>query len=1006
MGFIPKNSVAFAFGPVEGGTGRKHLRAGDLTEAVNVRQILTNEYRKRSGFDRAVPTADSGSFTAAAESLVSDGIRLISRDSTDTCWAEVTASNQRLNRGTAKRVYPDTAMAPLVASAVRSVGTSAGGYYWQFTIGSGSYSYTLWDPSTRTIFRGATQVTAASISHGAVVADSTNVWFFWITGAATTITCHKYTISSPGTAATSTTYDTSAAGNWFTIDADRFSNGDIAVVGRIGTGGGGRVDLRWSLLDTATGQAKAAPAPVTLAQTSSISGVTAAGVSILKNQAGSSNWYFASWRHVNASNNLELILQEVNFSTLASVSTVVLETPTGTGGATGVNWGACMGWLAGNGDRVVVASYDTYDSGTVTYPRPYVLTKYVRSGATTTTTIRRRAYVASKPVQFNSIWYYLEGYDDGPTSNLARNYYLVDESGTILTPAQHDFGFAIGAGAKGTATTGRTDSFLYSGAFQTQSNRIDFLGLTQPGGGAASDYAPTLMSCDFAATWGPPTRLRQGIVVYPGGIPTRTGASDALRELTPLLFPPPIISFTNGAGAPLGGATTLNICYALIDTDGTMTLSTPSAAQTNTFNNGTGQAIGVAPLTHLLSGTSAYILVFLSSAGSTQPMLQNVVANDPTVDTQTININPVTVTTGDTVYTFGGGLANLPAPASRAVGFWQRRLMLASGTDLWVSQERFAQTGPQLNPVLLSSWEDGEGDILALTAIDWNSFALFKKDSVGVIQGAGPDGRGSGNYLVQTLRTKKGPVNVRSVATGPNGAYFQAMGDGRIYSVTPALEIQDITSGMEAYRSETVSAALWVEAERHMRFFTSGPRVLVLDYAHPSDSQPQGRWYSWSSANLLQAYGAAVDSSGTAYHIESSGTLRKPGSTWVDAGSGSSVPVLMKLVTGDLAAAGQLQGEYRLALVHFLGKFIGPHALRMTVDSDFGDVVTFKDKDVITIPSQFSYPPPGHHRVQATRVTVEELSNANGTEGFVLEGLSLTVQPRSKTKPLSVSQRI
>jgi hypothetical protein len=1007
---IPRQPITFTFGAVDGATGTRHLRPGDLVEATNVRQTKNNQYRKRPGFDRASPTADSGSFTANAESLTSDGIKMISRDGADTAWAEDTTANTRANRGTARRAYPDTSMAALVTSGVRTCGCYAGGYYWEFTInsGAGTYSFMMWDPVTRTVFRQATSITAANIVQATAASDGTNVWVLWITGSAATVTSHKFVIASPGTAPTSATYRTCPGTATVTargVTARYLTSTAkiaVAIAGTNTNAGGDRVFLDASFLDTATGAASAAPAAVntTFADGDNDSAVSVP--SILVSSGADGNYYVSWWYSDDVGTSAILRLAAITTAALVTTS-VILDTV----GAAALTANALSAMSCGylntvNGDRVVYAAWDSYNGAAPTFPRPYTLTRYTRAGATTSLRLRGYSYPIGDPILLGSTWYLMTAYDDGPTLNLEHNFFLIDSDGVIISRTNYVFGAATGI----TASVALAQNILVAcvPSFQTQSNRIDFLALTQPGGGLTADTAPTLLSMDFAATYSQPTRVKQGTIITPGGIPTIVGSSDNVREVAPLLFPANISAFTNGAGGALGGPTTCQYTYVLTESDGTLTESAPCAAQTNTFNNGAGAAITVRTLTHLLSGVTAKIYVYISVVSSTEPMLHAIATNDPTVDTQSISITPASVPVNETIYTFGGAVENVPAPPTRAVAAWKDRILFASGTDIWYSQEFEAGFGLRLNESLRTPWTDGEGDIIALAKLDWNSAAAFKRNRVGGIQGIGLTATLTGsNFEVSTLRTEKGLVNVDSIISGPGGTYYQALGDNRVYVVTPALEISDASPGMEDYRTETVSAALYFEAERQLWFFTTGPRLLVLDFAHGTDTQPGGRWFNWASSGLPQAYGAAVNPSGVPYHIESNGVLRvRNTSSWVDKTSGADASVLMKLKTGDLAAAGSLQGGFQLDAVQFLGQYLGNHTLQISVITDFG--TTTGSIAVTGSPLQFEHNGDHGREVQQVAVTIEE--TVSTTEGFIADAIGLVIKPRARIRMLNVSQRI
>lgn len=1004
---IPKQDIEFIFGAVNQARGRRRLRVGEIIEAINTRQVKEDEYRKRPGFDRVVPTPESGSFTASAESLVADGKRLLARDAAGVVWARNGSAWQ--SRGTVKRMLPTLFPAKLVPSASKPVIVAVGSNFWVFTVASGAYRWTIFDASGNVVRTQTTQ-TAASITNLAAVSDGTYVWVLWITGASTTVTSHRFTIASPGTAVTSATYR-STTSNTAGVDMAVLDNGNIAVA-TLEDNGATTIALNVSYLDTATGQAKGSPAAVTTSVGGGVGGTGRAGTpSILTYGGANGSWYVTAWTTRNGltgtGGGTSLVLATITSSNLATSARDIADTTDGVNGVIG--W-AC-GYVAANGDRVVYAATDTY-AGTPTQPRPYVLTRYTWDGASVTTLVLRRySYPVSKPQTIGGAWYLLTGFDDGPATNFLKSYFLVDSDGNIITEIAYGQGATAGLKAD-TAVPTMAKGMTFVTPLLVSGNKLFAATLlnTGSGGGAASvnDFAEALLSCDTAATYAAPVRLRDGIAIWPGGVPMRAGTQDDQREVAPLLSP--VNATFTVSGAALAGPSVIQYLYRVVDADGTITRSAPSPAQSQTFGVGAGNAVIVKPLTHLMPGATCQIELYLSDVNDVEPRLFSVTDNDTSVTTITIAITPSSVPAGtETIYTYGGGIENVPLPASRAVSVWRNRMHVASGSELWSSLEREDGVGPRFNEAFVTQWDDGEGDIIAIAPVDWNYFAIFKRNAIAVVTGSGPTptpgGGVSGNYETQTLRVRKGLINARSILTGPGGVYFQSLADKRIYCATTSLEVQDVSQGMEDYTTETVVATNYVEKDRQLHFFMDSGAILVLDYAHPTPEQPAGRWSRWTTSGLLVAAGATIDTDGTPVHIEAAGALRTPGTGWQDATSSASVDVLMAVTTGDLAAAGAILGEFRLDAVRTLGEWLATHTLKATITSDYGAVVTTHTSAAITAaPEEMFIRPGGHNRAQAVKVKLEELSSSG--QGFVFTGLVLTVQPKAAARSASAARRV
>lgn len=1005
---LAKQDIAFFFGGVQQSKSKRGLRPGELIEAINVRQIVEDEYRKRPGFDRVVPTPDSGSFVANGESFVADGVRLLARDGADTVFAR--SGSTLLNRGTSKRALPKVYTGQPVENAKRPLTVTVGSNYWVFTKSTTTVSFTIFDIATGAIVGGPitfTPTSGAGALRGiaAEYDGSTYVWVLATFTGDTNVQSLRFTAASPSTAPTVTpvylAFGITAQG----VDMHRLASGAIAVA-ILGSQAASPIgaSLNVSYLNVATGTATAGSVTTNLA---GVGGGNAGQghPSIFLSNGSNGNWYvtFVMGRTGLAGGGAgaAVVLATVVVATLATTAIAL--------GAIADNAadvrGFAVGYLAANGDRVVFAGGL---QGTSTGPFASVLTRYTYNGATTSTSIRRYSYPVSKPQVVGSSWYLLTGYEDGTAFAFSRSYFLIDSDGNIVT--QIGYGQASAPGLIATDTGATVARESWTTPLRVSGNSLDCSLLINIGGGSSSanDFAPALTKIDVANAWTAPARIRDGVAAWPNGTPIRAGSQDNQRELVPMLSPVNA-TFTAGAGVPLAGPTVIQYVYRLLDADGTRYQTAPSPAQTQTFNNGGGCQVTVKPLTHMLPNTTAWIELYLSAVSSTEPILHTVIANDTTVDTITVTVTPSTIPTAETLYTFGGGLDNAPLPSGRFVSLWRNRVIVGSGSEIWPSLELEIGVGPRFNESLVTEWADGEGDIIAGAPVDWNYFALFKRNAIAVISGSGPNatvgGGVNGNYEPQTLRVRKGDINPRSILTGPMGCYFQSRADGRIYCVTPSAEVVDVSQGMESYRAMDVTATNWVERDRQLHFFLEDGAIMVLDYAHPTPEQPAGRWSRWATSALLVACGAAVDTDGTPVHLETTGAIRTPGAGWTDATATTPAEVLMALTTGDLAASGQLKGAFRIDAVHVLGEWLATNTSRVTVTSDYGSTATTHTSASITAsPQELYIRPAGHARAQSARLKIEETSSAG--EGFVFTGVSLTVQMHGRAKFPSNSRRV
>lgn len=1012
MGVIAKQDLSFSIGTVKQSRNRRSLIPGELVEAINVRQILEEGWRKRFGYDRTVPTAATGSITTPWDSFTFDGQRRVAMDADGEAWSLNGSSWE--TRGTAKRAMPTISSAatgrPFPEHPVAiTVGTDT----WIFTTHhlngstSGGFSWAIFD-SDGNIIKPAAFVTVSTIFSLAAETDGTYVWLLITTTGANTVTSYKYTIASPSTAPTTATYWAGATSSAM-VDAHRLASGSIAVA--VAYRVGDNATLRVSYLNTSTGAESAVITPVATDIDAGAADInpSISPPSILTSDGSNGSWYVTMWGPASSiggfssATDNNLFLFSVTASSLLTIGIGLIPVSN-----TNPTMGWACGYLAGNGDIVVYATLDTY-TGTPSQPRPYELKRYTFNGSVVaTTSIRWYSYPVSKPQKVGSSWYLLTGYDDGPAADFGKSYFLIDSDGNILT--QIGYAQAAAAGLTYDPSVSLTQGRSFTTPLRVSGNKLQ-CGLlvaesTQPDG---AGFAISMVSCDLAASYGPPQRLRDGLAAWPAGIPVVAGTADNQHEIALMLSPANISAFSAGAGAALAGAQVVQYLYRITDADGTIYRSAPCPAESTTFNS-TGQTVTALSLTHLMPGVTCQIEVYISSVNETQPYLNGIANNVPTGPTTGIGVTPAAIdTSAETIYTFGGGIENAPVPPSRTVGLWRNRAMLAHKSELWPSLERETGLGHRFNENFVTLWDDGEGDIIAHAPVDWNYYAVFKRNAIGVASGPGPfvtaGGGVAGNYEIQTLRIHHCDPVLRSLITGPLGCYFQSNVDGRVYAVT-GQDVVDISAGMESYTSERVTATNYVAGARQVHFHMDSGAVMVLDTAHPTADQPYGRWMRWYSTGLLAAAGAAVDSTGSPVHLEAAGgAIRTQGTGYTDATSGAAAAVLMDVTTGDLGAAGGIRSGYRLDAVWIDGEWLAENTIKITVTGDHGATATEHTSAAIAAAPEEGYcRPRGHSRVRSTRVRIQETVSAGA--GFIFQGITLTIQPTGRAKFPSNARRI
>jgi hypothetical protein len=453
----------------------------------------------------------------------------------------------------------------------------------------------------------------------------------------------------------------------------------------------------------------------------------------------------------------------------------------------------------------------------------------------------------------------------------------------------------------------------------------------------------------------------------------------------------------------------------------------------------TAEMVRIPTLRHLMANTVAEIEFYV---GQVDLRLYAVYPNDPTVPYLEVYPNapyPGISSTGlqntlkarvdanglgETLYTTGGALENANPPIARCAAVWRNRAFVCNGNTICPSQEFADGLGIQWNEVTYIQWTDGTGDILACAPTDWNYLVFFKKDAVGVINGPGPDGAGNGNYIVQTLATKVGCSNVKSIVTAADGVYFQDSQTGRLMCLTTSLgaptecapgvfNLLDTASNSPtgAYPSP-ITCALHVEKDRQVWFFVGGhvKSLVVLDYKHRTERCPAGSVYTWP---LSASVGAMCISQGFPMLVMKDGSMafQSPG-IWVDQlnpATGQGDQITMHVKSADHSPLG-LQRQFDLSRVAFIGEFLTPHGLTLIVNPDFGIAGIPTSITISGPPEQVILRPARCMRIQAVSFDVQEtitLDTENNPivgPGFKFVGFALEVQDYGKIAMLSTGR--
>jgi hypothetical protein len=305
--------------------------------------------------------------------------------------------------------------------------------------------------------------------------------------------------------------------------------------------------------------------------------------------------------------------------------------------------------------------------------------------------------------------------------------------------------------------------------------------------------------------------------------------------------------------------------------------------------------------------------------------------NDPDVDSVTFSddgsIPDTSLRVNQILYTTGGVLENIAAPASKVITKHKNRLWIAGLEDdsaLWYSKEFVFGEGVAFSDFFRIQCDPRGGPITALASMD-DKLVIFKRDSIYTLVGDGPVDTGAQNDFSQPqgIAGDIGCIQPESIAAIPEGLIFKS--DKGIYLLTRNLGFEAIGDPVEDFDTLEVTSAVVVEDEDEVRFTTLTGSCLVYNYHF-------GQWSTFSNYSAT----SAISALGSYLHLKSDGRVRQetPG-LYLDAGS----RIQMAIETSWLAFAG-LQGFQRVKRLDFLGDYLSDHYTRVKIAYDYEDAFT------------------------------------------------------------------
>ncbi len=297
------------------------------------------------------------------------------------------------------------------------------------------------------------------------------------------------------------------------------------------------------------------------------------------------------------------------------------------------------------------------------------------------------------------------------------------------------------------------------------------------------------------------------------------------------------------------------------------------------------------------------------------------------------------------LYTTGGVIENIAAPASVASALFNNRLWLIDAEDrnlLWYSKQVIESVPVEMSDLLTifvaptTGAQQSTGPMTALSAMD-DKLIIFKKDAIYYINGTGPDNTGANSTYSDAIfvTSSVGCSIPNSIVLTPNGLMFQS--DKGIWLLGRDLQTSYIGSPVEGFNGATVVSALNIPATTQVRFTLDNSSTLVYDYF-------QQQWAEHT--NVLSV--SSTIYKGQQTYINSDNMVFMENNPLIDTErlySDGSEPVLMSLTTSWINIAG-LQGFERFYFANLLGTYFSPFILNASLAYNYNP--SFRQSTQIT----------------------------------------------------------
>lgn len=410
-------------------------------------------------------------------------------------------------------------------------------------------------------------------------------------------------------------------------------------------------------------------------------------------------------------------------------------------------------------------------------------------------------------------------------------------------------------------------------------------------------------------------------------------------------------------GSAVGGTMTAQqyfyvATYEWTDGAGIVNRSAPSVPLSVTTTGATSSVTVDIPtlrLTYKSSLNKVRVCIYRWSTGQqiyymvtsvTAPLL-----NSTTVDSvQFIDTQSDSAIVGNAIlYTTGGVVENIGAPACKSVTLSQNRLMLIEAEDtnlVWFSKQVIEGTGVEMSDLFTKfipptqGSQGSTGPTFTICPMD-DKTILTKRNACYYFTGVGPDNTGNGEFSETIYITSAiGSTNQQSVVLTPFGIMMDT--DKGRWMLGRDLSTKYVGDGVEDSNNVVSNSALTIPGTNQVRVVLNNNRMLMYDYYYQQ----------WGEFTNILAVSSCLYQNKHTYLNSNGEVFQETPGIYIDG----SRPVLGGFKTSWFNLAG-LQGFERLYFMFLLGQYYSPHKSILGIAYDYNESLS---QQVLLSPDNFS----------------------------------------------------